>query len=93
VKRYFQEFELLKCSYFMKYEVHRAVNMKITVFWDVLPSGVVESYQYFRETYCLDLPGKTVSCTVLCIVKQGYRYSEMWTTNIAAGSPMVDGGS
>jgi hypothetical protein len=29
----------------------------------------------------------------LCIVKQGYRYSEMWTTNIAAGSPMVDGGS
>lgn len=75
----------------MKYEVHNTVNMKIAVFWDVIPSGLTQSYQYFRETCCLDLQGKTVSCTVLGIVKQGYRYSKMWTANIAAGSPVEDG--
>jgi hypothetical protein len=29
------------------------VLIKITVFWDVTPCGLVARYTYFRETYCL----------------------------------------
>jgi hypothetical protein len=34
------------------------VSIKITVFWDVMPSTLVDMYQRFYETYCPQLQGK-----------------------------------
>jgi hypothetical protein len=35
-----------------------AITMKITISGDVIPSSLVDSYQYFRETYRFHLYGR-----------------------------------
>jgi hypothetical protein len=44
-------------SYCVRFEVLTAVTVKITVFWYVTTSGLVDHYQSFEETCCLHLQG------------------------------------
>jgi hypothetical protein len=37
----------------LKFQVFMVMYMTITVFWDVAPCSLVESYQRFRGAYCL----------------------------------------
>ena len=34
-----------------------ALTVHTTVFWDVIPCGLVDSYKLFGQTYCLQLQG------------------------------------
>jgi hypothetical protein len=43
------------------YEVLTAVNVKITVFWEVIPFCLVDRYQRFERKYCPLLEGKRVT--------------------------------
>jgi hypothetical protein len=45
-------------------EVLTAMNMKITVFWDVMPGNMEERYECFRGTYCLHFQARGVSSTL-----------------------------
>jgi hypothetical protein len=45
--------EITLSQRFVKYEVSTMTNMKTTVFWDVMLSNLVESYQNFKRTSCL----------------------------------------
>jgi hypothetical protein len=36
----------------VKFELLTAVNIKITVFWDLMLSKTVDTYEYFGETCC-----------------------------------------
>jgi hypothetical protein len=43
---------------YARFQVLRAVNMKITAFWDVTPCSLVEMYCHFGGTSCLHLWGR-----------------------------------
>jgi hypothetical protein len=40
-------------EYYARFKVLSVVNMKITIFWDVLPCSLVASHQSSGATYCL----------------------------------------
>jgi hypothetical protein len=44
----------------LRFEVLTAVNMKITVFWDVIPCRLVNIYKYFGGTCCLHLQERRI---------------------------------
>jgi hypothetical protein len=46
----------------MRFGVIMAVHMEITVFWDVMPCSLVESY-HTAGTSCLQLKGRTLKIT------------------------------
>jgi hypothetical protein len=44
-----------------RFEVLTALNVKITVFWTVMPGNMEERNQRFRRTYCLLFQGNRVT--------------------------------
>jgi hypothetical protein len=44
----------------MRYELHRTVNMKIMILWNVTPCSFVGVYQDFGGTCCLHLHGRSL---------------------------------
>jgi hypothetical protein len=38
---------------YVRFQVCTVVNMRITVFWDVVPCNLVEVYRHFRGSCCL----------------------------------------
>jgi hypothetical protein len=51
-------------GHYMRFQVLTATNMKMAVFWDVAPCGLVDFDRRFRSTYCLhheDHPEETDS--------------------------------
>jgi hypothetical protein len=47
----------------VKFEALRVVTKKITVFWDVMPSSLVDVYQCLGGMCCLHLQGRRVVVT------------------------------
>jgi hypothetical protein len=64
-----------------------AVTVKITGFWDEMPSSLKYSHQCFRKTCCLHLHGIRVSQ----VYKTWYGYRGRMTIN--QGSPKQTNGS
>jgi hypothetical protein len=60
----------------MEFEVPRGVTMKNTVFWDVMPCGVVEN-QSFRGTIHYHCEGSV--CVLQVVINTGsYRKDDLW---------------
>jgi hypothetical protein len=51
---------LLFMSYVVRFKVLTAVSMKVTVFWVVAASSLVEIHWHFRGAYCHHRPGDAV---------------------------------
>jgi hypothetical protein len=49
--------EVFGCDELARFEFLAAMNIKITVTCDLMPSNLVDIYEYFGETYCLHFPG------------------------------------
>jgi hypothetical protein len=46
---------------FVRFQVHSAVTMNGTIFWDVTLYGLVEAYRSFGGTYRFHLEGRRIS--------------------------------
>jgi len=45
----------------VRFQVHKAASMKMTVVWDVVPCSLVETDLRFGGAYCLHLQGDIIA--------------------------------
>jgi hypothetical protein len=53
----------------VRFQALSAGNVKVTVFWDVVPCSLVEVYQCLRGAYCLHLEGTASKMIVIFTCK------------------------
>jgi hypothetical protein len=58
----------LQFLYSLGFEVLAVVNMKSTLFWDVMPHSLLEVHWHLRRMYCFHLQGWKITLLAACFL-------------------------